>query len=901
VPTASPERLRASSRWKRLAIRLGVAAIAVVAVIYAFLAFVGIRTNVLWFRSVRVDDVYGTILGAQILLFCVFGGLMALAVAASLILLIRLRPASRPDPDRELWRHRFLRYERDFRVWLIVLVVLSLGVRTGSQAAGRWQTYVLWRHAEPWHRTDPQFHRDISYYVSVLPFHRMVVGYLTSIVIVCLVATLIGGYLYGAWRIRTRPGRRRTTPAFTAQVSVLLGIFLLLKACSFWLGRYTLTTSNRGPVTGMSYTDVHAVLPARTILTILALLCAVLLFANVRLRRVRYLVLGVAMVYLASFVLGWLWPSLVQRYREQPSAATLDRTTIERNQAATLAAFGLDHQVTTQEFGTSASGGTSAAQAQEAAQIRLLDPNQLTPTFDVKQQLQAYYRFKPPLDIDHYPIGDRDQDVAIAVRELDLPGISRQTWANKHLVYTHGYGVVAAPTDRMDQRTGTPDFINGGLPPQNRIPVDEPRIYFGQSSPSYSIVGQPEGDRTDLEFDYPSSSGDSHGVRTTYTGDGGVPIGSRFTRLLYALELHDPNILFSSDVNSASQLLTVRDPRARVAKVAPWLTLDGDVYPVVVGGRVEWVVDGYTSSSSYPDSQQVDLRTATTSSLTKSGASVAQPSRTVNYLQNSVKAVVNAYTGRVSLYEWNQSHQPDPLLQTWESAFPGLVKPESDIPPDLLPHLRYPQDLFDVQRSLLASYHVTDPGDFYNGSAFWKVPVDPTVAAASSLNSGADAGGGSPAMPSTYMSLSPTGDGPAEYSLSTPIVTLNYRELAAFLSVNAVPGPGYGRFTLLEFPSGQQFESPAQIQNDIESDTVISKALTLQRGGNSKVVLGGLLTIPLAGQVLYVEPVYTQAQGDNSFPILRHVIAVYGDGRPAFRSTLEAALTRTIASEARAG
>ena len=649
MPAASPERIHAlpSSRGKRLVTRLVATLIVLVALFYAFLAFVGIRTNVLWFRSVHVDDVYGTIVRAQILLFCVFGVLAALAVGASLFLVIRRRPRYRPDPTREIWRHRYLRYESRFRTWLIVLIALYVGVHTGTAASHRWQTYVMWRNAESWHRTDPQFHRDISYYVSVLPFHRMVVGYLTSIVVVCLVVTFVAGYLYGAVRLRTRGRTRRTTPAFKAQVTVLLGIFVLLKAASYWLGRYSLTTSDRGPVTGLSYTDVHAALPARTILVVVAVLCALLLFANVRLGRLRYTVLAVAVLYAASVVLGGLWPSLVHRYREQPSAASLDRSMIERNQAATLAAFGLDGQVTGQTFGDGVSSAKSVARVERSAQIRLLDPNQLSPTFNVKQELQAYYGFKSTLDIDHYPLPTQDQDVAIAVRELNLAGISRQTWANKHLVYTHGYGVVAAPTDRMDEKTGTPDFINGGLPPQNQIRVDQPRIYFGQNSPSYSIVGQPKGSKQNLEFDYPSSTGGAQGVRTTYDGGGGVPIGSRFTRFLYAVKMHDPNILFSSDVNSSSQLLTVRDPRARVAKVAPWLTLDGDVYPAVVDGQVEWVVDGYTSTSNYPESEEVDLHSATTSSLTQSGASVAQPNRSVNYLQNSVKAVVNAYTGQV--------------------------------------------------------------------------------------------------------------------------------------------------------------------------------------------------------------------------------------------------------------
>jgi uncharacterized protein len=888
------------SRWKRYAIRLAAVAIVVVAVAYAFLAFVSIRTNVLWFRSVHVDDVYGTILRAQILLFVVFGGLTALSVAGSLVTLIRHRPTfQRPDPART-WRRRFLRYEGRVRVWLVAVVSLYLGVHVGARAAGRWQTYVLWRHAQSWHRSDPQFHRDVSYFVEVLPFHKMVVTYLSSIVVLCLVATVVAGYLYGAFRFRPRGPGRRVTPEFKAQLSLLIGLYVLLKAASFWLARYSLTTSSRGPVTGMSYTDIHAVLPALTVLAVLAVVCAVLLFANVWLRRLRYAALSVLVLFVASYLLGSLYPSLVHRYREQPSAATLDRTTIARNQAATLSAFGLDHQVSTQQFGSAASTSTTAAQVQRTAQIRLLDPNQLAPTFNVKQELQAYYRFKSTLDIDHYPIQSHDQDVAIAVRELNLSGISRQTWANKHLVYTHGYGVVAAPTDDMDGKTGTPNFINGGLPPKNQIAVDQPRIYFGQSSPSYSVVGEPAGSSKQLEFDYPSTTGGSQGVHTTYDGGGGVPIGSRVSRLLWAVKLHDPNIFFSGDINGASQLLTVRNPRARVAKVAPWLTLDGDVYPAVVGGRVQWIVDGYTSSAGYPNSQRVNLRNATTSSLTKSGSTVTQPNRSVNYLKNSVKAVVDAYTGQVTLYEWNQANEPDPLLSAWEDAFPGLVKPESDIPADLMQHLRYPQDLFDVQRLLLTQYHVTDPGDFYNGSAFWKVPNDPTVAATNSLNAGGG-GGGNPTLASAYMSLAPTGEGSPVYSLSTPMVTLNYRDLAAFLSVDATPGPSYGRFTLLQFPSAQQFESPAQIQNDIESDNAISKALTLQRGGNSKVVLGNLLTIPMAGKVLYVEPVYTQAQGGNSFPILRHVIAVYGDGQPAFKPTLPAALKQAIANDTAAG
>jgi uncharacterized membrane protein (UPF0182 family) len=891
VPAASSDRFQTvdTSRLKRLAIRLLVVVLVVYGLWLAFKAFVGIRTNVLWYRSVRAESVYGTVLGAQILLFVVFGGLMALAIAASLVAVSRLRPKFRPDPEKQKWRYRFLRVERRLRIWLIVVLSLWFGIRTGTAAASRWQAYLLWRHAVPWHQQDAQFHRDISYFVDILPFHRMVVSSLSSIVVTAMVVTLVASYLYGALRFRGRG--RRMTNALKAQMSVLIGLWLLLRGAGYWLGRFALSTSNHGPVTGLSYTDAHALLPARTILVVVAVLCALLLFANVWLHRLRYAVIGLAVMLVAGVLIGSVWPALVSRYREQPSASTLDRSSIERNQAATMAAFGLDHEVTTQEYGGSPTSQDLVSQA-HATQIRVLDPNQLSPTFNVKQQVEAYYRFKSTLDIDHYALGGTDRNLAVAVRELNLSGISRSTWTNNHMVYTHGYGVVAAPTDKLSSKTGTPIFVNGGLPAKNKIPVTTPQIYFGQNSPSYSIVGEPKGSSKNLEFDYPSSNG---AARTTYAGGGGVPIGSRLDRLLYAVKLHDPNIFFSSEINGSSKLLTIRNPRTRVAQVAPWLTLDGDVYPAMVGGHVDWVVDGYTASANYPASQQVNLKTATTSSLTRTGSTVVQPNTSVNYLHNSVKAVVDAYTGRVTLYSWNQAAEPDPLLQAWERAFPGLVQPESSIPADLLPHLRYPQDLFNVQRSLLTNYHVTDPSDFYNGSNFWKVPNDPTVAATSSLNHSHSSS--SPTLASVYMSMSPTGSGPATYNLSTPMVTLNYRDLAGFLSVNAEPGPDYGKFTLLEFPAGESVESPAQIQNDIESDNTISKALTLQRGGNSKVVLGNLLTIPLGGKILYVEPVYTQAQGGNSFPILRHVIAVYGNGQPAFRATLDAAVKQALAND----
>jgi uncharacterized membrane protein (UPF0182 family) len=900
-------RRRALKRWS---LRLLAVVVALVVLWYLFAVAVRIATTYLWFDSVHAGSVYGTTLRAQILLFCVFGILAAIVGGVTMWAVCRIQPRLEVSQDNDTFRWIFRKYEPRFRRLLYVVAVVVPGVLVGQRAAGNWQTYLLWDHAVSWHATDPQFHKDLSFFVEVNPFHLLVVSLLSQAVVCALWIAVIGGYWYGAWRLRKGP--RKVTSGFVQLVSVLLAAYLILKAVNYWMSRYTITTSQRGPVTGPSYTDVHAVLPGKYVMMAVAIVAAALLAANAvfagrgrgpgrlaALGRVRLLVSTVVVVALAAAVVGSAWPRLLFHFREGPSAAKLDLREIAHNQQATLAAFGLNGNVTTVPYDASktVSGQATVELAGKTAQIPVVDPNQLSPTFNVEQQLQAYYGFKSTLDTGTYTIGGRSQDVVLAVRELHSAGIPRPSWVKTHLVYTHGYGIVAAPTTEMDPKTESPVFLNGGMPPSQDIPVTRPQVYFGQAfgGSSYAIVGQPAGSRTQLEFDHPGSGG-APAARTTYQGHGGISIGSTLRRLLFAVQLRDPNILFSSEVNSASQLLMVRDPRARVAKVAPWLTLDGNVYPAVVNGQIKWIVDGYTSSAAYPDSQLVNLHSASATTLTANGASIAQPNQQVNYLHNSVKAVVDAYTGAVTLYAWNQAQQPDPLLHAWEAVFPGLVKPQASIPPALLAQLRYPTDLFNVQRFLLAKYHVAQPADFYSGNDFWTVPTDPTVAASKSINAKSAQTVSSPPLPSKYISMSSDGFGAQRYSLSSPMVTLNGRQLAAFVSVDAQPGPDYGKFTVLDFPSGSGGESPSQVQNDIESDTTITEALTLQRGGNSRVVLGDLEAIPVAGRLLYVEPVYTQSSGGASFPILRHVIALYGNGDPSFEDTLGPAVKNAILS-----
>jgi uncharacterized protein len=870
---------------------------------YVLRAFVSIDSNLLWFRSVQHTSVYTRTFWTEALLFVIFGALMGIGIASNLILFHRHRPKRfRPDPATQRWRYHFHRIEPRLRRWLFVIIVAYLTVSMGTRAASNWQTWLAWRNSTSFGLKDAQFHRDISYYLFIYPLHRLVLTLLFRIIATTLIVILLAAYSYGGVRLRgTGP---RMTRAVRAQVSLLLGVYLVLKAFAYWLDRFALATSNRGPVTGPAYTDVHAAIPGKFVLIIVALIAALILFANVFARNSRLMFAGLGLMAFSALIFGVAWPAVIQQFREKPSASVVETKYIGRNITATDQAFGLSNDISVTPYpGVSElTGSALQAQAHTDAQVRLLDPNRLSPTFNVKQQVQSIYGFKSTLDIDRYELNGKMQDVALAVRELTINGLpnSRKTWTNTHLVYTHGYGLVAAPTDKFTQ--GIPSFVEKDLPPVGPIPVEQPQIYYGQMSPTYSIVGAPAGSKP-TEFDLPSANGSSEPVHNTHTGGGGIPIDPLLNRLVYSYKFGSPSLLFTSEINKDSQLLTVRNPRQRVAAVAPWLTLDGDIYPTVVDGRILWVVDGYTTSNNYPYSQQTNLQSATTNSLTKYGSTVTQPSTSINYMRNSVKATVDAYSGKVTLYAWDQTKsetnpipEPDPVLATWEKAFPGLVQPQSAIPPDLLPHLRYPQDLFNVQRSLLTRYHVTDPSAFYNGSNFWTIPNDTTFAATSRLNAiGKKVSVSAPTQPSVYMSMSADGQTPAEFSLTSPLVTLNSRNLSAVLTVNSQPGPDYGAFTLLELPtSGLSVESPAQVQQDIESDTAVSSQLTLLRGGNSKVVLGNLLTIPLAGKMLYVEPLYTQAKSGTTFPILQRVVAIYGNRPLAFENTLSEALSKAL-------
>jgi uncharacterized membrane protein (UPF0182 family) len=494
------------------------------------------------------------------------------------------------------------------------------------------------------------------------------------------------------------------------------------------------------------------------------------------------------------------------------------------------------------------------------------------------QQIRGYYSFNDKLDVDRYTLEQAKRGAVVAAREINLAGIpdGQRNWTNDRLVYTHGYGFVAA-YDNTAQSNGQPDFFESNIPPTGGLKVTEPRIYFGEMSPMYSIVGAPAGSPP-VELDYPDDASPTGQKTNTYQGSGGVPMGSLFGRLLFATKFQDANILLSDLVNADSRILWDRDPVSRVEMVAPWLTLDQDPYPIVADGRIKWVVDGYTMSNEYPYSSRVSLSDATSDSVsTRTLPSSLLPRDQANYMRNSVKAVVDAYDGTVSLYAWDPA---DPVLKTWMGAFPGVVEPVSAMSADVMAHVRYPQDLFKVQRAILSRYHVTDASTFYNGTDVWIVPNDPTVSPAQVF------------QPPYYLTLQmPDQEAPA-FSLTTTFAPQRRQTLAAFMAVDSSPGEGYGQMRVLQLPSNTTIPGPQQVQNNFESDPLVSSQLSLLRQGGSDVELGNLLSLPFNGGLVYIEPVYIRAN-TQGYPLLRKILVGYGSN-VAMENTLDVALAKVF-------
>jgi uncharacterized protein len=878
----SPPRPRGRSRRAR-ALILTIVIVALLVV--AFVGFTGFYTDLLWFRSISASSVFARQIWTRVFLFLAFGIVIGGAVVANAVIAYRVRPAFRAMSVEQQALDRYRTALEPFRRIITVLLGLIVGLIAGASASSEWRTYMQWRYSTPFGTTDPQFHVDVSFFAFRLPFWRYLVGVGFTLVILSILVALVTHYLYGGLRLQTRG--QRTTQAATVHLSVLLGLFMLVKAASYWLDRYELELKSSSLLTGLKYVDVHAVLPAKSILIAIAIICAILFFANVFRRTWALPGLAVGLLVLVAIVVGGIYPAFVQTFQVKPNEQTKEAPYIQNNINATRTAYGISNaKVTNYNPVLTPAAGALKANSQTIASTRVIDPAVVPPTFDQQQQIKNYYTFSDPLDMDRYTIGGKSVDTVVSVRDIDLTGIpaGQQNWINDHLVYTHGYGLVAANTNQAAS-DGSPNYIESAIPPTGSLQLTQPRIYFGENSPEYSIVGG-TASSTPQELDYPDDNVPGGQQTTTYTGTGGVPVGSPFNRLLYSVKFKEPKILLSSQINSDSRILYIRDPRQRVQMVAPWLTIDGDPYPVSVGGKIEWVLDGYTTTNGYPYSERQSFGAATSNAVSAQSSTnvVAQSTgQDVNYIRNSVKAVVDAYNGTVTLYAWNPNGQSlDPVLQTWEKAFPNIVKPMSAIPAGLMPHLRYPEDLFQVQRTLLAKYHVTDSTIFYTGGEQWVIPQDPS----------SPTGG---AVPPYYFTMQMPGQPSATYSLSTTYNPQGRPTLAAFMAVDSDPGPDYGTIRILQLPANTTVPGLTQVENLINTDPTISSELSLLRRGGSDTQYGNFIALPVGGGILYVVPIYLVSTGASGYPLLQKVATVFGNSKKfGFGNTLVQALNETF-------
>ncbi|RMI13001.1 UPF0182 family membrane protein [Cellulomonas triticagri] len=890
-PPRPPRGAAPRRRPSPIAITLVVLAVVVLAVLLA----AQLWTEVMWFDQLGFSGVIWTQWLTRAALFVAAFLVMAGAVFASLAIGYRTRPVYAPSNQEQASLDAYREAVEPLRRVVLVAGPAVLGLFAGIAASQQWSTVQLWLNATEVGRTDPQWGLDIGFYMFQLPGMRFVVSFLMAVVVLSGIAAVATHYLYGGFRIGGSSSTPRMTTAARVHLSVVGAVLMVLIAANYFLDRYSILTQEGDRFAGASYTDVNAVIPSKSILAVIALLVAVMFVVTAVRGSWRIPAIGVGLMVVGAVVIGGVYPAVVQRFQVNPNQQDAEAEFIQKNIDATLAAYDLeDIQISPYAANVTAEPGALRADAETTASIRLLDPQEVSNSFRQLEQVRGFYSFPDTLSVDRYEIDGESRDTVIAVRELDLEGLDgqRRNWTNDTTVYTHGFGVVAAYGNSTTS-TGAPEFWQSGIPSTGEMGEYEPRIYFGQSSPRYSIVGNPGEQQWELDYPDDESGG---AVNTTFPTDevsAGPEIGGFLNKLLYAIKFGSEQILFSERVTDQSQILYDRDPSERVQKVAPYLTLDGRVYPAVVDGRVKWIVDGYTTSDQYPYSAAQSLEDATTDSLTLTSNTIeAQQPQKVNYIRNSVKATVDAYDGSVTLYAWDAE---DPVLQAWSNVFDTSLQPVSEISAELMSHIRYPEDLFKVQRTLLGTYHVTEPAQFFSGNDAWRTPNDPTAGGDTSV-----------AQPPYYLTLKMPSQDEASFSLMSSYVPAggNARDvLTGYIAVDAEagstagePAEGYGKIRLLELPRDSTVPGPNQMNNNFTSNPDVSNELNILARGESQVIRGNLLTLPVGGGLLYVQPVYVQAASGTQFPLLQRVLVAFGD-EIGFASTLDEALDQVFGGD----
>ncbi|WP_344068632.1 UPF0182 family protein [Microbacterium sediminicola] len=881
--TTTPAPKKASPSRRIIAITLAVLA----ALVVGFFVFVSLYTDWLWFAQLGYTQVLTTQWLARVVMFVVGFVGMALPVWVAIQLAYRLRPvyvrmSSQLDRYQEV-----IEPLRRLAMWGIPTF---FGFFAGFAASTQWQTTWLWFNGVATDVTDPEFGLDTGFYLFAMPFYSALLGFVSAVLLVALLVTVVVSYLYGSVRIGQR--ELRISKAARIQIAIIAGLYVLVQAASLWLDRYITLVQTGDRITGPGYTTANAVIPGLAILSLSAVVVALLFFVTAVIGRWRFPLVGTAVLVIATIVVGIGYPWIVNTFQVQPNQFAYEQEYYQRNIDGTQAAYAVDGlEEMNFTAATDAEAGQLREDAETTAQIRIMDPAIIGPTVQQLEQFRSYYQFQDPLDVDRYEIDGVSQDTVVSVRELNIDQLgAAATWQNTSLVYTHGYGLVVAEGNNRTTE-GEPVFLEQGIPTSGFLTDEgsfEPRVYFGENSPEYSIVGAPEG-TTPVELDYPTGTDGSSDTKTTFSGDGGPSIGNVFNRLVYALKFQSEQILFSDYINDDSQILYDRDPAERVQKVAPYLQLDSDPYPSVVDGRIVWIIDAYTLSANYPYSSTVSLQEAisdSNTSLQRFGLD------DINYIRNSVKATVDAYDGSVTLYAWDET---DPILQAWQNVYPSTVKPVSEMSADLISHVRYPTDLFKVQRAILGVYHVSDAQSFYQRDNVWETPNDPQ--------------NDTQLQPPYYLTMQMPGQDEPSYSMFTTFIPSSEagtarNVLMGYLAVDSnagstagVIGEGYGKLRLLVIDADTTVPGPGQVQNTFDADPVISSQINLLAQGQSEVRNGNLLTLPVGGGLLYVQPVFVQSSGATQLPTLQKVLVSFGN-EIAFEDTLTEALDALFGGDA---
>ena len=808
-------------------------------------------TELQWYTALGLSDVFTTRLVLQTVLFV---GSLALAfvyLAANVIIALRIR--SGPGLRAVGIRRSSIRSP----IALIGLIGAALIALILSGGAGsQWQTLALYQHATNTGITDPVLGQDVSFYLLTLPFLHSVVNWALGLV---FMSVLLAGGLY-AWRGDTFD--LNLSPRSIAHLSILLGIFALTLAAWSWIGRYDLLYAHNSTVVwGAAYTDVNARLPFYTFQAGAGIVLAGVLIVNAWVRRL-WLPLGAAGIWVLLLIIGQVYPGIVQSFFVTPSAQSYELPYIVREISGTRAAYGLTN-VTVSNFTGDQPLTLPEVQNDQVTvnNLRLWDYGPLKTTYDQLQTIRTYYTFND-IDIDRYTIAGQYQQLEISAREFDFANLpaSAQQWVNQHLVYTHGYGVAASPVNAVVGE-GLPDYVVGDLPPTGPLQVTQPAIYFGELTNDYALA--PSNTR---EFDYPQGSQD---VFTTYTGTHGVPM-TELNKTLWSLKLGDFNLLVSSQVSSQTQMLYRRNIVDRAQELAPFLTFDSDPYVVVVDGRTYWILDAYTTGSTYPYSQ--------TTSFPQNSSNPTD----INYVRNSVKVIIDAYEGTTDFYVIDPK---DPIIKAYQATFPSLFKPIDAMPAGLRAHLRVPIDLFDTQVQVYATYHITDPKVFFAREDVWDIPTAQTAPGSAAV----------PVQP-YYVLFRLPGEQNPEFLLIMPFTPRGKQNMVSWVAARN-DGAHYGEYVSYILPKDKVIFGPQQVASRINQDPAISRDFTLFHQAGSSVVQGNLLVVPIGDSFLYFEPIYLQATSASGLPELKKVILA-DSVNVAYADTLQQAIDQLVGTSA---